>query len=64
MSAEHRPRRLAATAGRGAARLAGDVPDATVARQLSAAVEKADTAIALPPGGVEPEPPPRFVPFS
>jgi len=36
MSAERRPRRLVAPAGRGAARLAGDVPDATVARQLSA----------------------------
>ena len=63
MSAQRRPRRLAATAGRGAARLACEVPNATGCPSAQrAAAENADTAIALRPGGVEPEPPPPMCP--
>ena len=65
MSAERRPRLLVATTGRGAARLAGDVPDATVARQLSARPPRMRTPPSLStPAASSRSRLPQFVPLS
>jgi hypothetical protein len=65
MSAQRRPRRLAATAGRGAARLAGEVPNATGCPSAQrAAAENADTAIALRPVASSRSRLPQCVPLS
>ena len=65
MSAERRPRRLVTTVGRGAAQLADDVPDATVARQLSVRPPRMRTLPSLSaPVASSRSRLPRFVPLS